>query len=277
MALPTPRRVLIGLLALFSTAALVTIFFVRHKTPSHDRNWKIEHSRLPKAAVEDDRVHIQNVRNFRYDAAGRVVRPIYEDRTYSLVDLESVWYGISHFGDYGLAHTFLSFGFEDGRYLAVSIEARQEMGESYSPIQGMLRRYELIYVIGDERDIIGLRTHIRQERVYLYPLTLSAETARTLFTDMLRIADGIRLTPRFYHTITDNCTVGIIRHARQISALRRFFDYRVLLPGYSDRLGYAYGFISNELPLAKLRKAVRIHPEGFALDDPDFHEQIRGR
>ncbi|MFP4347925.1 MAG: DUF4105 domain-containing protein [Desulfococcaceae bacterium] len=256
---------------------LTMALFVWRKTPSHNRNWKIEHSRLPVAAVDGDRVQIQHVRNFRYDAAGRVVRPTYEDRIYSLAELASVWYGISHFGDYGLAHTFLSFGFEDGRYLAVSIEARQEMGETYSPIQGMLRRYELIYVIGDERDIIGLRTHIRQERVYLYPLTLSVETARILFADMLRIADGIRLTPRFYHTITDNCTVGIIRHARQISAFRRFFDYRVLLPGYSDRLGYAYRFIPDDLPLAKLREAVRIHPEGFAVDDPDFYDRIRGR
>ncbi len=277
MALPTPRRVLIGLLASFSTAALVTGFFIWGKTPSHDRNWKTEHNRLPVAAMEGDRVHIQHARNFRYNGAGRVVRPRYEDRTYSLAEIESVWYGISHFGKYGLAHTFLSFGFKDGRYLAVSIEARQEVGESYSPILGMLRRYELIYVIGDERDIIGLRTHIRRERVYLYPLTLSAETARVLFTDILRIADAIRLTPRFYHTITDNCTVGIIRHARQISAFRRFFDYRVLLPGYSDRLGYAYGFIPDNLPLAQLRKDVLIHSEGFTPDDPDFHDRIRGR
>lgn len=277
MAIPTRRRIFGGLLLFFLGIAVLMTFGLWRMTPSHDREWKTEYGRLPAAEFDGDRVAVRNVRDFAYDAEGRVVRPRYEDRVYSLNDLDSAWYGISHFGKYGLAHTFLSFEFRDGRYLAVSIEARQEIGESYSPVRGLLRRYELIYVVGDERDIIGLRTHIRKERVYLYPLTIPLCAIRNLFTDLLRVADEIRATPRFYNTVTDNCTVGIIRHAKQISALRRFFDYRILLPGHSDRLAYELGFIPTDLPLDQLRKTVFIHPEGFPIDDPGFSERIRGR
>jgi hypothetical protein len=63
-----------------------------------------------------------------------------------------------------LAHTMLSFGFEDGDYLGVSVEVRLEKGETYRPTLGLFGQFELIYVIADERDLIRVRTEYRDVR-----------------------------------------------------------------------------------------------------------------
>ena len=245
------------------------------KAPRHDRDWKQEYARLPTVERAADRVTVRNVRDFAYDKDGAIAEARYHDVTASFGDLTSAWYGIAHFTDYGLAHTFLSFGFSDGRYLVFSVEARQEVGEDYGVIGGLLRNYELVYVVGSERDIIGLRTHFRKNRVLLYKLSLNAARRRALFEDMLDSVAAIQARPSFYNTLTDNCTTNIVEHADELSAIQRFFDYRILFPGYSDGLALEIGAISTSLPLDRLRAASRLEPQGIALDDPDYSARIR--
>ena len=247
------------------------------KSPSHERAWKQEYAELPSVDIAGDRVAVTKVRDFSYGDDGTVIEARYHDTTVLLSNLASVWYGISHFEDFGLAHTFLSFGFADGRYLVISVEARQEMGESYGPLKGLMRNYELIYVVGEERDIIGLRTHVRKERVLLYELALSATRARRLFLQMLENIDRIYRQPAFYNTLTDNCTTNIVKNAERISTLQKLFDYRILLPGYSDGLAVDIGAIATDLPLDELRESARLDPRGIALDAPDFSTRIRRR
>ena len=157
-------RIGLSVAAVFGMAVLVVPVAFTH--PSHDRDWKTEFAVLPKVAFAGDSMTIKNIRNFSYAADETVREASYYDGTYDLSTLTSIWYGISHFSGYGLAHTFLSFGFAGGKYLTISIEARQEVGESYHPLEGLLRRYEIMYVVADERDVIGLRTHVRGEKVY---------------------------------------------------------------------------------------------------------------
>lgn len=245
------------------------------KQPSHERGWKPEYARLPAVARTGDLATVTNVRDFAYRDDGTVLEARYRDETLAIAKLSSAWYGIAHFADHGLAHSFLSFGFDDGRYLAFSVEARQEFGEDYGLIGGLLRNFELIYVVGTERDIIGLRTHIRKNRVLLYELSLSAQRRRALFEDMLRSVAALQAAPSFYNTLTDNCTTNIVQHADELSAFERFFDYRILLPGYSDGLAVEIGAVATDLPLEQLRAASRLDPDGIALDDPDFSTRIR--
>lgn len=258
-----------------SVVIAVSTGYLLLKTPSHDRSWKKEYAELPSVERAGDSATIRNVRDFSYGDDGTIVEARYHDVSVSLGDLTSVWYGISHFQDYGLAHTFLSFGFGDGRYLAISVEARQEIGESYGPIDGLLRSYELIYLVGEERDIIGLRTHIRKERVLLYQLNLDAVRGRALLEDMLASVDRIHREPTFYNTLTDNCTTNIVQHAEGVSAFDRLTDYRILLPGYSDGLAVEIGAVVTSLPLDQLREKSRLDPQGIMLDDPDFSTRIR--
>src|SRR3984957_297726 len=117
----------------------------------------------------------------------------------------SYWTGPS------IAHVFLSFGFADGRHLAVSVETRRRNGQGFSAIAGFFRRYQLIFVVADERDLIGVRTDIRRERVYLYPLRITPEETRRLFGGYMDRATALAERPEFYNTVTNNCTSNIVR------------------------------------------------------------------
>lgn len=261
------------LLPAFVVAVLMAFFLFR--SPSHERDWKADFALLPQAEFTGDSVTIRNIRNFAYADDGTVRRADYYDGTFDISALTGVWYGISHFSGFGMAHTFLSFGFEGGRYVTISVEARLTAGQSYDPIAGLFRKYELMYLVGDERDIIGLRSHIRSERVYLYKVTVEEQVAKDVFLGMLNSVNAIYRQPRFYNTLTDNCMTNLLRYVRGLSWFERFFDYRVLLPGYSDGLAYRLGIIDNDRPLEAVRARARIDPAGFGVGDPEFSLRIR--
>jgi len=269
-------RILVRLFAVaVAVAGVLALGAVLLKSPSHDRDWQTAYARLPSASFVGDRVAVRNIRNFAYHPDGTVKHARYYDRTYDLGRLTELWYGISHFYDYGLAHTFLSFGFEDGTRLVVSVEARQEIGQSYHPVTGLFRNYHLIFVLADERDVVGVRTHIRDERVYLYKIRVELEKVRRLLEIMLRRTNEIHAAPEFYNTITDNCTTAILEHVERLSWFDMFFDYRILLPGYSDEVAYELGILDGNGALPELRAAALLDPARTALDDPDFSVKIR--
>jgi len=261
---------------LFGAAALLTLV-AQLRLPSQDGDWQRVYGVLPQAEVDGDRLTVRNLRNFTYDENGQVREARYEDRGYDLSGLDSLWYGLSHFGPLGLAHSFLSFGFADGEYLALSVEARLETHQSYNPFLGLLRTYELIYVAADERDVVGLRSHIRGEEVLLYEIDVEPAQARELLLIMLSTMNQLRDRPRFYNTLLDNCTTNILQHARKLTRWDLYTDYRVILPGYSDALAYELGAIAGDLPFAETRDRARIDPSGVDLDDPSFSPAIRGQ
>ena len=242
-----PIALYAGLAALAGAGIFSMVLLLR--SPSHDREWIAGQDRLPEVVVDGDVATVRNVRDFRYDATGTIAETRYEDRRYDLSRLDSVWYGISQISSFkGIAHTFLSFGFSDGTYLAVSIEARREVGEGYGPFRGLFRNYEVIYVLGDERDVIGLRSHVQRLPVRLYRIAIAPEEGAWLLRALLAEADEINRTPRFYNTLVDNCTTGIAKYATPMPAWRRLLDYRIVAPGYSDRLVRDLGLLGPAEP-----------------------------
>jgi hypothetical protein len=192
--------------------------------------------------------------------------------------LDSVWYLVEQFqGVEGPAHTMVSFGFRDGRYLAISVEIRKEVGEHFSPLLGLFKQYELMYVVADERDVIKLRSNHRQDNVYLYPVRTTPERRRRMFVEMLERATRLADAPEFYNTLFSTCTTNIVRHVNTIAPRRVPFSYKVLLPGYSDELAFDLGLIDTELPLEEARRRFHINERArrFA-DDPAFSRRIRG-
>ncbi len=260
---------------LVAAGLLVLIIFTR--MPSHDRTWDQMQAQLPQVEITGDRVNIVNVRDFSYAAADEVSDAHYGEGNYHAREITSLWYGISHFHDYGFAHTFLSFGFSDGRFLVVSIEARLEEGETYHPFDGLLRNYELIYVLGTERDIVGVRSHWRDERVLLHQLKVSQAEARDMFLDFMRDARDIESEPRFYNSLTDNCMTRLASHSEALSGLLAGWDMRVVFPGYSDEALYEQGLLDTRFSLEELRAAAEVDPSVVGIDDPAFSARIRGR
>jgi hypothetical protein len=73
-----------------------------------------------------------------------------------------------------------------------------------------------MYVIGDERDLVKLRTNYRRDRVYLYPIRTTRERKVTMFLSMLRRANLLRAHPEFYNTLTNTCTTNLVEHVNTI-------------------------------------------------------------
>jgi len=245
--------------------------------PSHARAWRPEQAVLPRVEITDGRAVIRDLRDFRYTAEGEVV-PGYRDAEYDLGEVERVWFVLSPFSERwrGPAHAFLSFGFRDGRHLAVSVEARREAGEEYSVWKGMLKRYELMVVLGTEEDLVGLRAVTWDDPTYLYPVRATPEQARALLERLLARAQQVYERPEFYHTVGNNCTTNLVTEINQIATEKIPYGRSVLLPGYSDELAFRMGLLDTELPLAAARERFRINARAqTAWGEPDFSARIR--
>ena len=270
------RRILLGLFLAFDTLFAVALVAFLLRTPSHDRTWIDDHLRLPSASITGNTATITNIRDFSYAADGTpTIR--YADRTIDLSAVEGVDFIVSHFSDtWGVAHAFLSFRIAGGEPLAISIEARRERGEEYSPFLGLFRKFEEIYVVGTERDLLALRTHVRDEDVYLYPGVTTPDRARALLVHMLDRANAIAAEPQFYNTLTSQCTNELARHVDAVSAKRIPFSWKLLFPGYADELAYDLGFLDTSRPFADVRAGALLDPSRTSIDDPNYSRAIRG-
>lgn len=243
--------------------------------PSKERDWTLDQSKLPVAQFAGDRVTVRNIRNFTYRSETDYT-PAWYDRTFDLNKLESAWFVVEPFGKGGAAHTFVSFGFGGNDFVAISVEIRKEKGESFSPLKGLMRQYELMYVVGDERDLIKLRTNHRKDVVYLYPVETTRAKMRKMFVAMLERANELEREPEFYNTATNTCTTNLVRHVNDITTGRVPFSMATLLPASSDRLAYDLGLIRTKLPFEQARAAFQINAlaERYA-EDPEFSLRIR--
>lgn len=249
---------------LFGVAALTLLVYILIRlifiSPSNSRDWKPEHAVMPSAEFNGNAVHVQNIRNFSYQSADEFT-PDYYDGTFDLNKIESVWFVLSPFvpGWRGPAHSFLSFGFSDSQFVCISVEARKEQGESYSILKGLVNSYELIYVIGDERDLIGLRAVYWDDPVYVFPIKTGKDRIRALFVDMLERANKLKQAPEFYNTLTSSCTTNLYEHADKLNPNKWSFSWKLILPGYADELIYDKGILDTELSLEESRKRFRVN------------------
>jgi hypothetical protein len=165
--------------------------------------------------------------------------------------------------------------FDDAPPLTISIETRPEVGEGFAPVASMFKQFELIYVVGTERDLVGVRTNHRGEPTYLYRLNSSADDARRLLLVYLERINQLADHPEFYHLLTNSCTINIVRYANAAGRQGRF-DIRHLLNGLIDSYLYHSGRINTDLPFEELRERSLINPAAQAADGaPDFSDRIR--
>ncbi len=250
----------------------------RAVSPSNERNWVPAQAVLPYAELRGNLLTVRNVRNCLYlDKDDYIVR--HYTRTYNLNQLKSVDFVLVPFKDTpSLAHTMISFGFEDQGHLAVSVEVRLEDGETYSPVKGALRQYELMYVVADERDVIGLRAKHRKDDVYLYRTQTTPEQTRTLLMDVMARVNKLAVEPEFYDTFSNNCTTNLVAHINRIAPRRVPMDVGVVLPGYADRLAYELKLleVNGSFEETKRRAEVTRLARRYA-DEADFSERIRQR
>jgi hypothetical protein len=242
--------------------------------PSNDRDWQADMARTPSAERHGRLVTVRDVRVFDYRSQVDFTER-WETRSYDLDRVAGLDLFVSYWGPTLYAHTILSWEFEDGPPLAVSIETRKEKGESYSALLGFFRQFELFYVVADERDVVGLRASYRGERVFLYRLATPSAEARALLEQYLAEVNALAARPAWYNAFNENCTTAIRRNVRVI-APDIPFDWRLLANGYLDEMAYERGLVDTGLPFAELRRRSEVteRAKGCA-SRPDFSSCIR--
>ena len=244
---------------------------------SNERDWSPEMEQVPSASLEAGVVTLKNIRHNTYVSEDDFVVE-YFDRKFNLSEIQSVDYIVVPFKIKQIAHTMLSFGLQDGTYLTVSIEVRKEKGERYNPVLGMGRKFELMYLVGDERDLIRLRTEHRDAQVYVYPSVAAPEHAQALFLDVMERANQLALDPEFYHSIRNNCTTNLAGHVNEISSKKIRYGWRVLLPGLSAKYAYDLGLLDNRIPFEELTELALVNDLALEhRDAADFSQKIRAR
>jgi len=246
-------------------------------TPSHDRNWRPEVAVVPRAFIDGDRVRLIGVRNFDYRDRNDFTAH-YEEREVDLSHLTGVDFYVSYFlNALPVAHTFVSFIFDNAAPLSISIETRPELGRGFEPVASMFKQFELIYVVGEERDLVGVRAIHRGEKVYLYRLNSQPDDARRLLMVYLARINELADRPEFYNLLTNSCTINIIRYMNAAGREGRL-DFRHLLNGLIGGYLYRSGRLDTTLPYDELHRRSLINDAVRAAGgapEPDFSERIR--
>lgn len=270
----------IGMIVVLILVVFVILYQIPQ--PSNARDWTIDQQQIPRVKLEGDRVTIENVRDFQYRSPTDYERR-FVTRQFSLSKVRTVDFVLSQFAEWrGMAHAFLTFGYEvEGRseleYLAISVEIRKEKGEEYSPVLGMFKQYELAYVIATETDVIQLRTHHRQEPIYLYPIHVEEHYVQQLLKSMLQQTHQLEDTPEFYHTVNNSCMSNIAKHVNRIHPDLVPFGMGTVFPGFADDIALERNLLSTDVEDIELvREHYRINERALKdMDGQSFSQRIR--
>ena len=258
----------------FAVAFAALLIWWLQIAPSNNRLWADDVAQVTTGVVEGDRVTLHNVRNFDWRTKTDYTQR-WETRTYDLRHLNSLDMILSYWSMPAIAHVLISFGFDDGEHVVFSVEIRREKTESFSEIGGFFKEFELSVIACDERDVIRVRTNVRGEDDYLYRIRMPVDDIRSLFLAYVSQANDVARKPRFYNTITANCTTIIYHMAKRIVG-HLPLDYRLLLSGYLPGYVYKVGGLDTRHSLEELRALGRITERAQESDRrPTFSADIR--
>ena len=243
--------------------------------PNNNKLWQSSVAQIPHGEIDGDILTLHNVRNFHYRSV-MDFDPAWETRHYDLSRITSLDLFLSYWGSRHMAHTILSWGFDNGDHLAVSIETRKDVTQSYSSIQGLYKQFNLVYVAADEKDLIRLRTNFRKEEVYLYPLIqVPQDRARALLESYVRHMNKLVNKPEFYHALKMNCTSAITLHTKIVDPDISIADWRLIANGHIDEMLYERGSIRHDRPFDEIRQRSRVDLRMYELGDTDFSARLR--
>jgi len=238
------------------------------------RNWVPEDARQASATLIGQHLRVKNVRNFSCHTR-REFTPIWEDRSYDISKLEAVDIFVCTWGDPRIAHIIVSFVFSDTLPMAFSIETRRQARDKWSILAGLMKTYELIMIVADERDVIRVRTNIRRECVRRYRLLTTPATRQRMLGRYIEELNEVAGQPRFYNTLYRNCTTDVVRILRE-TGREVPLDWRLLVTGYLPEYLYQHGLIATEQPFTELQPAADIGVMALQADaDPAFSKRIR--
>ncbi len=275
----TIRKVLSVLGVVLLVVVLGFVGWQSTLTAPSQGDWQQHLDVTSTAEFAGDSVTVRNVRNFRYGPTEADMHPDYYTKTYDLNGIERVWYITEPFNELKVAaHTFLSFEFKNGDFLAITMEARKTKTQEYSMWKGFLRTYPLVYIAADERDVVLVRANLRKDKVFAYPVKFSKpENARVLLVDVLERMNDLLVHPTWYNTFWSNCTSNIAYHVNRISPDRvSSLSWQLLLTASADELALKKGLLDTDLSIEQARQKYEVTQLSQSTGDvPDYSKRIR--
>lgn len=266
-------RPLLALL-LFALVFAGVLLWWQQIPPSNERVWADDVARMTHGDVDGDRVTLHNVRNFDWHTPTEYEQR-WETRSYDLSRLRSLDMVLSYWAGPAIAHMLMSFGFEGGEYVSYTVEIRRERNETFSELGGFFKEFELSIIACDERDVVRVRTNVRGEDAYLYRIRMSPDAMRKLFLAYVGEANGLLEQPRWYHSVTANCTTLVYHMMKRILG-HMPFDYRVLFTGYVAAYVHEIGGLDPRYSLDELRRLGHLtEPARRADRSAAFSTEIR--
>lgn len=265
------RSICQGLLIYLALHAALLVWW-NSLTPSHNHQWEEDVAQMTSGRIEGDQVTLFNVRNFDWHSETEYT-PRWETRQYDLSKLKSVDMLTSHWGMDAIAHVLVSFGFDDHQFVTFSVEIRKKKGQQFSEIAGFFKDYELSILATDERDAIGVRPNVRGEDTFLYRIDMPADIRKKLFLSYIEQANQLIEQPRFYNTVTANCTTLVFGMMQHISGGLPL-DARLLLTGYLPSYVQELDGLTDGFDLAQLRSAGRITERSKQAGQSSNYSQI---
>lgn len=245
---------------IYSVGFLLALVWYFSLTPQQDRDWNPEVARLLSSEQHGDLVTLNNVRNFAWQSDGSYTER-WETRKFDLNNIQGVNILASYWMGPQIAHTLVSFDFKGQAPLVFSIEIRKEQDENFSAIGGFFRKYELSLIAADEKDIVYTRTNIRGEQVYMFPVHMPKAQMQALFLEYLSKAEQLAQQPKWYNTLTSNCTTLVFDMTQAVSQQTLPSDYRLLASGYLPNYLYDLKVINQDIDLKTWYQVAHANPK----------------
>ena len=132
----------------------------------------------------------------------------------------------------------------------------------------------MVYIGADERDLMTLRK-VRNEQIQLYRLRTPPERVRALLVEYVKQANDLAARPRFYNTLTTNCTTTIFNMMRAVTSSIPF-DWRIILTGHLPSYLYEHGAVDTRIRLEALRQRADVTSRVDAsLSEKEFSSRLR--
>jgi hypothetical protein len=261
-------------LVMFAAAFTGLLVWWAQLRPSNHHIWADDVAQLTTGTLNGNRLTLHNVRNFDWRSDSDYTQR-WEVRDYDLDRLKSVDMIMSYWSGPAIAHMLVSFGFDDATYVVFSVEIRNQRSESFSEIGGFFKEFELSIIAADERDVIRVRTNVRGEDDYLYGVKMPTSDMRSLLLAYVDQANSLVHAPRFYNTLTANCTTLVYHMMKRIVGYLPL-NYRLLLTGYLPQYVYSIGGLAPNYSFEELRARGRITERAKAADRSEsFSTDIR--
>lgn len=271
---PIPRKPILFWSFLFITLIFIGVFWSIQ--PSNNRQWETGMEKIAHIEINQDQLIVQNLRNFQYDQSG-IINFDYLTQEYQFSDISQVWLVVEPFTQHRqIAHTYFIFDFHHQSPIAISVESRREKDEDYHPVLGAFKKYELIYIWSTETDQTIRRVALENNQLYMYPLQISSSAAAKLLRQLAETTQQLETTPRFYNTLTSNCTNELAKAANQVKPNSVPWNWAYIFPGYSAEELYKLKLIPTDQPLDKITERYTIHPIVAQIyQQPNFSELLR--